>query len=156
MDIDELLGIDHEDPAARHAALLVNEDAKFVAELVAFRESQNLTQADVATRMGIDPSGVSKIESGHRDLLQSTIQRYAMAVGAVVAHEVRSFREADRERTSEGIRNTPAQRFRSTYMPNLVESVKSSENVVPLYPADKSRSARTYERRLVLTGPRRA
>ena len=45
--------------------------------------------------MGIGPSGVSKIEAGRRDLLQSTIQRYALAIGAVIDHKIRAFEEID-------------------------------------------------------------
>ena len=62
---------------------------------MAFQKERNIAQATVAERMGIDPSGVSKIEAGHRDLLQSTIQRYALAIGAVIDYKIRAFDEVD-------------------------------------------------------------
>ena len=48
---------------------------------------------DVAKRMGSDTAGVSRFESGVRDLRQSTTRRYAQAVGAVIRHRVAPFRE---------------------------------------------------------------
>lgn len=95
MSIESILGIDNSDPESRHADYLIEADMRLMRDLVAFRKEQKIDQARVARHMGIDPSGVSKIEAGHRDLLQSTIQRYAMAVGAVVEHQVHSFDEVD-------------------------------------------------------------
>lgn len=95
MSIESILGIDNSDPESRHADYLVEADLRLMKDLVAFRKKRNIAQATVAERMGIDPSGVSKIESGHRDLLQSTIQRYALAVGAVIDHKIRVFEDID-------------------------------------------------------------
>ncbi|OAV61798.1 helix-turn-helix domain-containing protein [Enteractinococcus helveticum] len=95
MSIESILGIDNSDPESRHADYLVEADLRLMKDLVAFRKKRNIAQATVAERMGIDPSGVSKIEAGHRDLLQSTIQRYALAIGAVIDHKIRAFEEID-------------------------------------------------------------
>jgi hypothetical protein len=38
--------------------------------------------------MGVNPSYVSRIESGRQDLHLSTLRRYAFAVGAVIRHNV--------------------------------------------------------------------
>lgn len=91
MSIESILGIDNKDPESLHADYLIEADMNLMRDLVAFRKERNIDQATVAHHMGIDPSGVSKIEAGHRDLLQSTLQRYAMAVGVVIDHQVRAF-----------------------------------------------------------------
>ena len=95
MSIESILGIDNSDPESRHADYLVEADLRLMRDLVTFRKGRNVSQATVAEHMGIDPSGVSKIEAGHRDLLQSTIQRYALAVGAVIDHKILAFEEVD-------------------------------------------------------------
>lgn len=95
MSIESILGIDNSDPDSRHADYLVKADLQLMRDLVSFRQARNISQATVAEHMGIDPSGVSKIENGHRDLLQSTIQRYALAIGAVIEHRVHSFKDVD-------------------------------------------------------------
>lgn len=97
MKLDELFGIDYSDPLDRHADYLVSNDERLVAQLVARREVVRLTQDQVAERMGIDKSGVSRIESGARDLRLSTLRRYAMAVEAVIEHDVTSFDDYERE-----------------------------------------------------------
>lgn len=88
MNIDELLGIDLNQPGQRLADELVREDEKMLDELVRIRKSSPLTQADVAHRMGISQSAVARIESGERDPHLSTLRRYAHAVGALVEHRV--------------------------------------------------------------------
>jgi len=91
MNSKSILGIDNKDSESLQADYLIEADMNLMRDLVAFRKERNIDQAAVAHHMGIDPSGVSKIEAGHRDLLQSTLQRYAMAVGAVVEHQIRAF-----------------------------------------------------------------
>lgn len=100
MRLEEMLGIDPERPEDRHARALVVADDELIRDLVELREREGLSQADVARRMGVDPSAVSRIETGTRDLRQSTLRRYAYAVGAVVHHQVRS---AARERRAEAV-----------------------------------------------------
>lgn len=95
MDIDELLGFDENDPRDRLAEYIVASDEQMIVDLVSRRKALRLTQDDVAARMGIDKSGVSRIESGLRDLQLSTLRRYAMAINAVVVHDVRAFEDVD-------------------------------------------------------------
>lgn len=97
MKVTDLLGIDlANDELDRHADYLVTADEKLIADLVRMRRERGLSQSQVAQEMGLaDKSGVSKIESGLRDLQLSTLRRYAMAVGAVVIHEVRNFNDYD-------------------------------------------------------------
>lgn len=56
--------------------------------LVNRRHTADLSQTDVAARMGTTQSAVSDIEGGARDLYLSTLQRYARAVGAYVGLSV--------------------------------------------------------------------
>lgn len=102
MTIESILGIDNSDPESRHADHLVRSDMNLIRELVAFRKARNIDQATVARHMGIDPSGVSKIEAGYRDLLQSTLQRYALAVGAVIEHRVQAFEDVENNTAAHG------------------------------------------------------
>lgn len=95
MSTESIIGVDNLDPESRHADHLVQSDMNLIRQLVAFRKARNIDQATVARHMGIDPSGVSKIEAGHRDLLQSTLQRYALAVGAVIEHRVVAFEDVE-------------------------------------------------------------
>lgn len=95
MDLEALLGIDPADPRDRLADYIVTADENLMRELVARRKELKLRQEDVAERMGIDKSNVSRIERGDRDLLQSTLRRYLMAIDSVVVHEVRAFEDVD-------------------------------------------------------------
>ncbi|WP_104182880.1 helix-turn-helix domain-containing protein [Mycobacterium avium] len=59
-----------------------------VAELVKLRQAHQLSQHDVAHRMGVTPGRVSHIESGYRTPNLATLRKYATAIGAQLsAHE---------------------------------------------------------------------
>ena len=94
MDLKEMLGFDPSSKADQHALRLVEEDEAMLRALVAVREAKGLSQTKVAELLGVSPSTVSRLESGSRDLHQSTLRRYAFAVGAIVRHDVCSY-EAD-------------------------------------------------------------
>jgi transcriptional regulator with XRE-family HTH domain len=91
MNLDEILGIDRTDPTQILADRLVVNDRRLLDELVERRRNLRLNQKEVAERMGVTESAVSKIESGTRDLRLATLRRYALAVGAEVNHSVRKF-----------------------------------------------------------------
>lgn len=88
MDLDELLEIDAADPLVQRARQLHDADRHLIEELVARREELDLSQREVARRMDVSQSAVSRIERGDRDLHQSTVRRYAMAVEATVTYMV--------------------------------------------------------------------
>lgn len=92
MKLNEMLGFNADGPDDRHAELLVEEHQALLAALVRTRKDAGLEQQDVAETMGIDQSGVSRIESGDRDVRLSTLRRYAFAVGAVIRHDVVPFK----------------------------------------------------------------
>ncbi len=50
------------------------------SSLIRARAAANLTQEDVAKRMGTSQSAIARLESGHRPSLKS-LRRYAAAVG---------------------------------------------------------------------------
>ena len=64
-----------------------------VADLTAAREAAGMTQEEVAARMWTTKSVVSRLESGvcNRPTL-STIEKYALAVGALVEIRIRTRR----------------------------------------------------------------
>ena len=57
-------------------------------QLKAIREQQEVTQEDIAFRMGISQPAVSSIESGNTDPKLGTLRRYANALGCVISHHV--------------------------------------------------------------------
>jgi transcriptional regulator with XRE-family HTH domain len=50
-------------------------------ELVDRRRALGLTQTQVAARMGTSQSAVARLETGTSDVLMSTLDRYASAIG---------------------------------------------------------------------------
>lgn len=62
-------------------------DSQYVAiqKLRWIRAQNELTQKDIAKRMGACVATVSRIESGNPDLKISTLRRYALACGGEVA-----------------------------------------------------------------------
>jgi len=68
---------------------LVENDIDLLRRLVALREKHHLSQADVATRMGVTQPTVSSFERYDANPRLSTIRRYALAVDALVEHRVR-------------------------------------------------------------------
>lgn len=87
-ELDELLGIDRDDPAQRLALDLVNSDDRLLRTLVAIRRDKNLTQSEIAARMGVTQPAVARFERPDSDPKLSTIRRYALAVGAVIEHRI--------------------------------------------------------------------
>lgn len=88
MDLDELLGINSDDPVQALADRLVRADDSLLDDLIAMRRRRGLSQAEVGDLMGIGQSAVARIESGERDPRLSTLRRYALAVAADVRHVV--------------------------------------------------------------------
>jgi DNA-binding XRE family transcriptional regulator len=61
----------------------------FAASLKRFRELQNLSLADIATRTGIDKSAISRIENGLADNPTiATLERLARSVGKRIVIEL--------------------------------------------------------------------
>lgn len=75
-------------PVRARAKVLARADREMRADLVRIRRESGLTQQDVADRMGVSQQAVYKLERYDADPRQSTVQRYANAVGALVEHRV--------------------------------------------------------------------
>ncbi len=58
----------------------VEEDRRYFENLAAVRKASDLTQADVAERLGMAQAGVSRLEN-QGDMLLSTLGKYLEAVG---------------------------------------------------------------------------
>lgn len=94
-DFDEMLGIDRTDPTQKLALDLVDSDFGLLDQLVALRIAQELTQAEVAQRMGVLEKAVKAFEQAMADPKLSTIRRYALAVGALVEHKIQTSSNSD-------------------------------------------------------------
>lgn len=70
------------------AQALADEDQELLHGLVQLRRSLGMTQAAVATLMGVSQAAVSQFERIGNDPRLSTVRRYARAVGAVVRHRI--------------------------------------------------------------------
>lgn len=87
-DLDQLLGIDMNDPVQRLACDLVQADADYLTALTDLRFKAGLSREQVAERMDTTVEAVGDLESMSSDPRLSTLRRYALAVGATVAHAV--------------------------------------------------------------------
>src|SRR5690242_19926731 len=73
------------DPAFRASFEDARARSSLVRSLAGLRTSAELTQTDIAARMGTSQSAVSELEGGATDPRLSTLQRYARAVGVHLA-----------------------------------------------------------------------
>jgi predicted transcriptional regulator len=64
-----------------------------IDELVRARRAGDLSQTEIAARMGTSQSAVARLESGDLDARLSTLERYAAALGRTVDWQVRSSKE---------------------------------------------------------------
>jgi transcriptional regulator with XRE-family HTH domain len=67
----------------------VDRRRELIEELVRLRQESELSQTDVAARMGTSQSAVARLESGGLDARLSTLERYAAALGRTVDWQVR-------------------------------------------------------------------
>lgn len=76
------------DDLVEHAARLAQADDELRWALIQSRREAGLSQRDVAEIMGVRQPTVATFESQDNDPRLSTLRRYALAVGADVAHQV--------------------------------------------------------------------
>lgn len=96
--LEELFGLDPNSPETLRADFLVESDMRLLDQLIEIRKSRNLSQRDVGRIMGISQPSVAQFEAHDSNPRLSTLRRYAMAVGALVRHQV----EADTGQLSDG------------------------------------------------------
>lgn len=87
-DFDSFLSSVLEDPSARASYEDAQTRHRVVDVLVRFRQRMQMTQTDVAKRMGVKQPSVSGFETEGSDPRLSTLQRYARAVDATLCVHV--------------------------------------------------------------------
>jgi transcriptional regulator with XRE-family HTH domain len=87
-EIDDLLGIDTDDPTQRLALDLVAADRELLRRLVDLRKMRRVTQEEVGRRMGVTQPAVAAFERPDADPKLSTLRRYALALDVLVTHVV--------------------------------------------------------------------
>jgi DNA-binding XRE family transcriptional regulator len=86
--VKHLLSARSEDELIEAATALAEADLRMRRALVEARRTAGMTQKDVAEALGIKQASVAAFERYDNDPRLSTIRRYALAVGAGVAHDV--------------------------------------------------------------------
>lgn len=87
---EDVLAFDATDPLEVRADFLVEQDDALIESLIKIRKSKKLTQQQVAERLGLTQATVAAFERADNDPKLSTIRRYAMAVEALVNHDVQA------------------------------------------------------------------
>ena len=67
---------------------------ELIDELVRARRESELSQTEIAARMGTSQSAVARLESGALDARLSTLERYAAALGQTVDWQIRPSEES--------------------------------------------------------------
>jgi predicted transcriptional regulator len=73
---------------------LADRRRELIDELVRARRESELSQTEIAARMGTSQSAVARLESGALDARLSTVERYAAALGRTVDWQVRPSEES--------------------------------------------------------------
>jgi predicted transcriptional regulator len=73
---------------------LTDRRRDLIEELVRLRQESELSQTELAARMGTSQSAVARLESGDLDARLSTLERYAAALGRTVDWQVRPSEES--------------------------------------------------------------
>lgn len=79
--ISELKGRLLDDPAFRAEYAKADAEYSIIEALIGARHAANLSQAELAKRIGSTQSAVARLESGSISPSLSTLQRYAAATG---------------------------------------------------------------------------
>jgi transcriptional regulator with XRE-family HTH domain len=72
----------------------VGRRRELLEQLVRARQKSELSQTEIAARMGTSQSAVARLESGTLDARLSTLERYAAALGATVDWQIRPSEES--------------------------------------------------------------
>jgi predicted transcriptional regulator len=72
---------------------LAGRRRELIDELVRARQESELSQTEIAARMGTSQSAVARLESGALDARLSTLERYAAALGQTVDWQIRPSEE---------------------------------------------------------------
>jgi len=86
--LEEVLGLSPFSTEAKLVDALVESDMALMDDLVSIRISRGMTQKDVGDIMGVSQPTVAEFEAYSSNPCLSTIRRYALAVQAMVRHDV--------------------------------------------------------------------
>lgn len=75
-------------PDGRLATLQADEDMHWLASLVQIRKDRNITQLEIAQKLGVSQATISAFERLGNDPHLSTVRRYCRALGVLVRHQV--------------------------------------------------------------------
>lgn len=89
-DLNELLGIDPNDPVMHLAGELVRDMHETIHALVNLREQRGLSRSDVAESLSWPVAKVSNFERVGGDPYMSEVRRYALAIGARISTTVQA------------------------------------------------------------------
>jgi len=79
--IDGLFAEWRKDPNYQRAFEQTEEEFSMAAAMIAARSQADLTQEELAERMGTTQSAIARLESGKFKPSQTTLQKYALATG---------------------------------------------------------------------------
>ena len=91
--LEEMLGIDYNDPLARAARDILRAEHEMYERVNEHREQAGISIETVAERMGIPVEDARGIASGWRDLHFSTLRRYALASRCVITYDIQPIHE---------------------------------------------------------------
>jgi len=83
-EIDSLLS----SPDFALAQQLALEDQFLVHKLIQLRKAREISQTDIASKLGVSQAAISAFERLGNDPKLSTIRKYARAIGAMIRHQV--------------------------------------------------------------------
>ncbi len=83
-----------DNPAYKDAYEVLDEEFGLVSALINARMRAQLTQAEIASRMGTTESAVSRLESGRIKPSTRTLERYAKATGHRLSIQLEPMRQA--------------------------------------------------------------
>ena len=84
----------NDNAAYRDAYGALDEEFELVSALINARKRAQLTQAEIASRMGTTESAVSRLESGRVKPSTRTLERYAKATGHRLSIQLEPMRRA--------------------------------------------------------------
>lgn len=96
-ELNEMLGIDPDDPQQRLATYLAGQSSDLIHALAQERRRQGLSVDDMAKRLGVPHQAVPDFERLGGDPRLSSIRRYALALGMKVTHVVETFEPSKNE-----------------------------------------------------------
>ncbi|WP_405177853.1 helix-turn-helix domain-containing protein [Nocardia sp. NBC_01377] len=84
-------GLEPLSAAERLGVDLAKSEYELIRQLVARRSAAGIKPAELARRMGVDRSTISRFEAGGTNPTMATLNRYAEAIGAMITYDVQPY-----------------------------------------------------------------